>query len=50
LVEGKISPVIAACFPILQAADANALLESGGVTGNVVVGSCLEIIPTCRES
>ncbi len=39
LVEGRISPVIAARFPILQAADANALLESGGVTGNVVLVS-----------
>jgi NADPH:quinone reductase-like Zn-dependent oxidoreductase len=35
--EGKISPVIAAKFPILQAAQANALLESGEVTGNVVL-------------
>jgi len=35
--EGKINPVIAARFPILQAAEANALLESGGVTGNVVL-------------
>jgi NADPH:quinone reductase-like Zn-dependent oxidoreductase len=39
LVEGKINPVIAARFPILQAADANALLESGAVTGNVVLVS-----------
>ena len=35
--EGKINPVIAARFPILQAAEANALLESGQVTGNVVL-------------
>ncbi len=35
--EGKIKPVIAARFPILQAAAANALLESGQVTGNVVL-------------
>jgi NADPH:quinone reductase-like Zn-dependent oxidoreductase len=35
--EGKIKPVIAARFPILQAAEANALLESGRVTGNVVL-------------
>jgi NADPH:quinone reductase-like Zn-dependent oxidoreductase len=37
--EGKINPVIAARFPILQAAAANALLESGQVTGNVVLVS-----------
>jgi NADPH:quinone reductase-like Zn-dependent oxidoreductase len=35
--EGKIKPVIAARFPILQAAAANALLESGQMTGNVVL-------------
>jgi NADPH:quinone reductase-like Zn-dependent oxidoreductase len=35
--EGKINPVIAARFPILEAAKANALLESGEVTGNVVL-------------
>jgi NADPH:quinone reductase-like Zn-dependent oxidoreductase len=39
LSEGKINPVIAARFPILQAAEANALLESGQVTGNVVLVS-----------
>lgn len=39
LVEGKINPVIAARYPILQAADANALLESGQVAGNVVLVS-----------
>lgn len=37
--EGRINPVIAACFPVLQAAAANALLESGQVTGNVVLVS-----------
>ncbi len=37
--EGKIKPVIAARFPILQAAQANALLESGQVTGNVVLAA-----------
>ena len=37
LEEGKIQPVIAAAFPILEAAQANALLESGQVTGNVVL-------------
>jgi NADPH:quinone reductase-like Zn-dependent oxidoreductase len=35
--EGKIAPVIAARFPILEAARANALLESGQVTGNIVL-------------
>jgi NADPH:quinone reductase-like Zn-dependent oxidoreductase len=35
--EGKIKPVIAARFPILEAAKANALLESGQVIGNVVL-------------
>lgn len=35
--EGKINPVITAKFPILEAAKANALLESGEVTGNVVL-------------
>ena len=35
--EGKIAPVIAAWFPILEAARANALLESGQVTGNIVL-------------
>jgi NADPH:quinone reductase-like Zn-dependent oxidoreductase len=37
--EGKIHPVIAARFPIIQAAAANALLESSQVTGNVVLVS-----------
>ena len=39
LVDGKIDPVIAARIPILEAARANELLESGGVTGNVVLVS-----------
>ena len=30
-------PVVAKTFPILEAAQANALLESGQVTGNVVL-------------
>ena len=34
---GKIQPVIAKTFPILEAAQANALLESGQVTGNIVL-------------
>ena len=37
LEEGKIKPVIAARFPILEAAKANELLESGQVIGNVVL-------------
>jgi NADPH:quinone reductase-like Zn-dependent oxidoreductase len=35
--EGKIQPIIAEKFPILEAARANALLESGQVTGNLVL-------------
>jgi NADPH:quinone reductase-like Zn-dependent oxidoreductase len=35
--DGEITPVIAAKFPILEAARANALLESGQVIGNVVL-------------
>jgi NADPH:quinone reductase-like Zn-dependent oxidoreductase len=35
--EGKIRPIIAARYPILEAARANALLESGQVIGNVVL-------------
>ena len=37
LAEGKIKPIIAKKFPILEAAQANALLESGQVTGNIVL-------------
>jgi NADPH:quinone reductase-like Zn-dependent oxidoreductase len=37
LADGKIAPVIAAKFPILEAAQANALLESGQVVGNIVL-------------
>ncbi|MBN1121158.1 MAG: zinc-binding dehydrogenase [Anaerolineae bacterium] len=37
LEEGKIRPVIAAKFPILEAAKANELLESGTVIGNIVL-------------
>jgi len=37
LEEGKIKPVIEKKFPILEAARANALLESGTVTGNLVL-------------
>ena len=37
LEDGKIKPIIAERFPILQAAKANELLESGKVTGNIVL-------------
>jgi NADPH:quinone reductase-like Zn-dependent oxidoreductase len=37
LEEGKIKPVIAKKFPLLEAARANELLESGQVIGNVVL-------------
>ena len=37
LEEGKIKPAIAAKFPLLEAAKANELLESGKVIGNVVL-------------
>ena len=35
--EGKIKPVIMEKFPLLEAAQANALLESGWVVGNLVL-------------
>jgi NADPH:quinone reductase-like Zn-dependent oxidoreductase len=37
LAEGKIKPILAAKFPILEAAKANELLESGQVVGNIVL-------------
>jgi NADPH:quinone reductase-like Zn-dependent oxidoreductase len=37
LQEGKIRPVISGKFPLLEAARANALLESGQVVGNLVL-------------
>jgi NADPH:quinone reductase-like Zn-dependent oxidoreductase len=37
LEEGRIKPIIAAKFPLLEAAKANELLESGSVTGHVVL-------------
>ena len=37
LEEGKIKPIIAARFPILEAAKANELLESGQVIGSIVL-------------
>jgi len=37
LEAGQIKPIIAAKFPILEAARANQLLESGNVVGNVVL-------------
>jgi NADPH:quinone reductase-like Zn-dependent oxidoreductase len=39
LEEGKIRPTIQEKFPLLEAARANALLESGQVTGNIVLVS-----------
>lgn len=35
--EGRIKPIIGGKFPILEAAQANALLESGQATGNIVL-------------
>jgi len=37
LQEGKIQPVISGKFPLLEAARANSLLESGQVVGNLVL-------------
>jgi len=37
LEDGKIKPVIDRKFPLLEAARANELLESGQVTGNIVL-------------
>jgi NADPH:quinone reductase-like Zn-dependent oxidoreductase len=39
LEEGKINPIIAAKYPILEARKANELLESGQVVGNIVLVS-----------
>lgn len=39
LEQGQIKPIIAERFPLLEAAKANALLESGQVTGNLVLMS-----------
>jgi NADPH:quinone reductase-like Zn-dependent oxidoreductase len=39
LEEGKIRPVIGERFPLLEAAQANALLEGGQVVGNVVLAT-----------
>lgn len=39
LADGKIKPIIAETFSILEAAQANRLLESGSVVGNVVLVS-----------
>lgn len=39
LEEGKIQPIIAAKYPILDAAEANRMLESGTVFGNVVLAA-----------
>jgi len=35
--SGETRPIIAARFPLLEAAEANKLMESGRVTGNVVL-------------
>ena len=37
LQEGKIQPVISGVFPLLEAAKANELLESGTIVGNIVL-------------
>jgi len=37
LEQGKIKPIIAARYPLLEAAKANQLLEGGEVTGNIVL-------------
>ena len=37
LEEGKIKPIITKKFPIMEAAKATELLESGKVTGNIVL-------------
>ena len=37
LSDGKIKPIITQKFPVLEAAKANELLESGQVTGNLVL-------------
>lgn len=37
LEQGKIEPIIMKTYPLLEAAEANALLESGRVVGNVVL-------------
>jgi NADPH:quinone reductase-like Zn-dependent oxidoreductase len=37
LEAGKIQPVIAARFPILEARKANEMFESGQVTGSIVL-------------
>ena len=37
LAEGKIKPLITARLPLLEARKANELLESGQVSGNIVL-------------
>jgi hypothetical protein len=39
LAEGQIEPIIMRKFPLLEAAAANKLLESGQVVGNVVLAA-----------
>ena len=36
---GQVKPIIAAKFPILEAAKANQMLEDGRVVGNVVLSA-----------
>jgi NADPH:quinone reductase-like Zn-dependent oxidoreductase len=48
LEEGKIKPIIMQKFPILEAANANKLLESGQVIGNIVLVSP-ELLPPSEE-
>jgi len=45
LQEGKIRPVVSRQFPLLEAARANALLESGQVVGNLVL-----VVPELLEA
>jgi NADPH:quinone reductase-like Zn-dependent oxidoreductase len=46
--RGEIKPIIAERLPILEAAKANALLESGQVTGNIVL-LAPELLPRAVE-
>jgi NADPH:quinone reductase-like Zn-dependent oxidoreductase len=48
LEEGQIEPIVAAKFPLLEAAKANELLESGQITGNVVL-LAPELLWVCRS-
>ncbi len=48
LEAGRIKPVIARTFPLVEAAQAHALLESGEVTGNVVLLAPERVCPHQR--